>query len=60
MIEFMLSCSAFTRARVISPLGGLVGLGVVSPFGGATSPPPTLRFLLDHVMDDKRDSSPES
>jgi hypothetical protein len=37
MSESTLSCSAFNRAHVIDPLGGLLGLGVVSVFIGATS-----------------------
>ena len=35
--EFTLSCIALARARVIGPLGGLVGLGGVTTVGWATS-----------------------
>ena len=59
-IEFTLSCSALTRARVIGPLGGLLGLDVVSTNGGATSSRPlgeesSSTLVLPHLHDMVRD-----
>jgi hypothetical protein len=50
-IEFTLSCIAFTWAHVIGALGGLLGLGVVSSFDGATSMFLTLFDIVSCLYD---------